>query len=236
MGAPAWLLSADMPLPATISLASDDVFHRVRMFQPDDDLARALQRCIEAQRRHLADERGRFVPVADAEHRVSPAALVGDRTEGQRSDLRTDPDLSNCLVFHTGGLPGSVDDPEVVKLREVVDGLLRDRLCAVVGVPNLRLRSSGHFWYPPGSYMGWHTNARVPGWRAYVTYAEVPDRSFFRYAHPETGEIVTTWDDGWDLRIFRVDSTAPFWHTVYSGTNRYSFGYQLDTGDPTGAG
>ena len=228
------LTSDGMSLPATIDLTTTDVFHRVRLFRPDDALARALERCIEAQRRHRADERGRFVPAADAEQHVSPAALAVARTEDKRSDIRTNPELTNCLVFHTSGLPGSVDDPEVVELRQVVDTLLRDRLRVIVDVADLELRSSGHFWYPPGSFMGWHTNARVPGWRAYVTYAEAPHSSFFRYADPETGEIVTNWDDGWDLRIFRVDPTLPFWHAVYSETNRFSFGYQLGTGEPTG--
>lgn len=216
-----------MEPPATVDLAADDVFHRVQMFRPDEDLSKALQRCIDAQRENVEDERATFVPVDDAERRVSESALARARADDPSSDLRTDPDLSNCLVFHTGGLPGSVDDPRVVELREDVDELIRDRLRLIVGDDGLELRTSGHFWYPPGSYMGWHTNVRVPGWRAYVTYAEEPARSFFRYADPQTGEIVTSWDDGWDLRVFRVDPVRPFWHSVYSGTNRYSFGYRM---------
>jgi hypothetical protein len=213
--------------PAVIDLRAPEVFHRVRMFRPDEDLAGALTRCIDAQRECLGPARARFAPVDDAEARVSAGALVAARAEGATSDLRTDPELSNCLVFHTSGLPGSVDDPGVVALREVADALIRDRLREVVGVAQLDLRASGHFWYPPGSYMGWHTNARVPGWRAYVTYAAEPGRSFFRFADPASGAVVTSWDDGWDLRIFRVEPDRPFWHAVYSGTDRFSFGYHV---------
>jgi hypothetical protein len=216
-----------MGTPAAIDLRAPEVFHRIRMFRPDEDLAGALARCIAAQRECLGPARERFVAVDDAEVRVSADALASARAGGGRSDLRTDPELSNCLVFHTSGLPGSVDDPGVVELREVADALIRVRLRELAGVAELDLRASGHFWYPPGSYMGWHTNARVPGWRAYVTYAEEPERSFFRFADPETGEVRTSWDDGWDLRIFRVEPDRPFWHAVYSGTDRFSFGYHV---------
>jgi hypothetical protein len=216
-----------MQQPLTVDLGSDVVFHHVRMFEPDEQFARALEECITAQRANLSEAAVAFEPVADAEARVSEAALVDAAAGDGASDIRTDPELSNCLVFHTSGLPGSVDDPRIVELREVADTLLRDRLRMIVGDPGLELRASGHFWYPPGSYMGWHTNVRVPGWRAYVTYAAEPARSFFRYRDPQTGEVVTSWDDGWDLRVFRVDPRHPFWHSVYSGTDRYSFGYRL---------
>lgn len=216
-----------MPPPTAIDLHGPEMFHRVRLFRPDADLGGALARCIAAQRESLGPARATFAPVGDAEERVSVDALAAARAGGGRSDLRTDPELSNCLVFHTSGLPGSVDDPGVVELREVADALIRDRLRELVGVARLELRASGHFWYPPGSYMGWHTNARVPGWRAYVTYAEEPARSFFRFVDPQSGAVHTSWDDGWDLRIFRVEPDRPFWHAVYSGTDRFSFGYHV---------
>ena len=42
-----------------------------------------------------------------------------------------------------------------------------------------------------------------------------------------TGEIVTTMDSRWDLRIFRVDPAQSLWHAVYSETDRFSFGYAV---------
>ena len=87
--------------------------------------------------------------------------------------------------------------------------------------------SSGHFWYPKGSYMGWHTNSRAPGWRIYINFAEEPDKSFFRYRDPETGEIITSWDNQWNLRVFRITARKPIWHCVHSDTNRFSLGYML---------
>ena len=75
--------------------------------------------------------------------------------------------------------------------------------------------------------MGWHTNNRAPGWRVYLTYAEQPGKSFFRYRDPGTGHIVTSTDGGWDMRLFRVSPEAPLWHSVYTETHRFSFGYTL---------
>ena len=75
--------------------------------------------------------------------------------------------------------------------------------------------------------MGWHTNNKAPGWRAYLTHASEPGKSFFRYRDPGSGEIVTSMDKEWDLRIFNVDPNAPFWHAVYSDTDRFSFGYRI---------
>jgi hypothetical protein len=92
---------------------------------------------------------------------------------------------------------------------------------------NLEARRSGHFWYPSGSHMAWHTNNKAPGWRVYLTHTTEPGRSFFRYRDPMTGEIFTTMDNRWDLRIFRVDPAQSLWHAVYSETDRFSFGYAI---------
>ena len=75
--------------------------------------------------------------------------------------------------------------------------------------------------------MGWHTNSKFPGWRLYITYAEKPGKSFFRYRGPDTGEIVTSMDEEWDFRFFRVARDVLLWHTVHSDTNRFSLGYTL---------
>ena len=75
--------------------------------------------------------------------------------------------------------------------------------------------------------MGWHTNSRVPGWRMYLNYAQVPGKSFFRYRDPDTHEVITAWDKQWNFRLFRIDAANPMWHAVYSQTNRFSLGYKL---------
>lgn len=86
---------------------------------------------------------------------------------------------------------------------------------------------SGHFYYPPGGYMSWHTNSDQPYKRVYVTFADKPGKSFFRYKHG--GEIVTEWDkEGVNIRVFEATDKEPlFWHCVFSDCNRVSFGFRL---------
>jgi len=91
----------------------------------------------------------------------------------------------------------------------------------------LTLGQSGRHWYPPGGYMGWHTNSNVKGFRLYCSHAPVDDASFFRYRHPLSGEILTSQDtSGWNFRLFRTDAD-PLWHCVYSATDRISMGYVI---------
>ena len=86
---------------------------------------------------------------------------------------------------------------------------------------------SGHFYYPKGGYMSWHTNSDKPEKHVYITYVDEPNKSFFRsYTN---GEIVTDWDlEKLNVRVFDVvDSKPYYWHCVYSNCNRYSFGFRL---------
>jgi hypothetical protein len=90
---------------------------------------------------------------------------------------------------------------------------------------------SGFQHYPPGGYMGWHTNRNAPGWRLYINWVREPGKSFFRYQEPISGQIVTDWDSGMDCRLFRVGDPAKqehdLWHCVYSETDRISVGYTI---------
>jgi len=80
--------------------------------------------------------------------------------------------------------------------------------------------------YPAGEgYLGWHIDQH--GGRIYSSYAE--GKSFFRYRHPETKEIVTSWDKPgqWSFRIFDFDETNPMWHCVGATDARVSIGYRF---------
>jgi hypothetical protein len=89
------------------------------------------------------------------------------------------------------------------------------------------LRGAGQWWYPPGTFFGWHTNDSYPGWRLYLSHAEEPGRSFFRYRHPTSGEIVTSPDGAWDLRCFVISAEQPLWHAIASDTHRFSVGWHV---------
>tara|TARA_R100001082_G_scaffold107551_1_gene81588 strand:- start:426 stop:974 length:549 start_codon:yes stop_codon:yes gene_type:complete len=86
---------------------------------------------------------------------------------------------------------------------------------------------SGHFYYPPTGFMGWHTNYKMPEERVYITYASEQGESFFRYL--EGGKVITDYDDkGLTVRRFAVSNERPyFWHCAGSNCDRFSFGYRL---------
>jgi hypothetical protein len=209
-------------------LRSGPSFQHLRHLNDDRELVAAVLACVQQVKAAASRSTNAYSADARALERVSEEALESAMSHGDVSDIRTHHELSNCLVFHTTGLDGSVVDEEVMRLRTRVDQLVRERVRELItDPPGVDFVVSGHLFYRPGGYMGWHTNSRVPGWRIYVTYAEEPGKSFFRYRDPNTGKVVTSWDDGWDLRGFDADRRRPLWHSVYSGTNRFSFGYRL---------
>ena len=165
-----------------------------------------------------------FKPEPQSLNRVSPETL--QKITDDVSDLRTEQELTNCLVFNTDKLPGTVLNDEIIALRKQIDVIIIEKLKKLH--PGSDPICSGHFWYPPQSFMGWHTNSRKPGRRFYLNYAEEPGKSFFRYKDPQTGEIVTAWDDVWNERQFHIQKDPLFWHAIYSNTNRFSFGYLVN--------
>ena len=192
-------------------------------------LARA-EECIRHQKGAARERFAAYQPNPNAAQAVSEEALLPllDRGEDVHG-ISTDRSISNVIPFNSKKYEDAVSDPKLSELRRRIDeeigGLVRGLFASAPG--KISLTQSGHFWYPAGSFMSWHTNSRVPGWRAYLSFAEEPGRSFFRYRHPESGEIITLEDTGWDLRIFKLEANTPLWHAVYSDTNRFSFGYML---------
>jgi hypothetical protein len=86
----------------------------------------------------------------------------------------------------------------------------------------------GTFLYPPGAFHEWHTNqAHVEGWRMYLVQVDEPERSWFAFKDPRTGKVHRRPDRTGKINMFRVTKGKPFWHTIYSATNRYSYGTVL---------
>lgn len=186
-------------------------------------------RCIAAQRDAVSGNRRPPGSLDDAKAAVAPEALERILSDGDDvHGIAEDEELSDVIVFNAAHLDGSVRDGDVARLRKDLDREVTSMLRRLLGFGrNLEARRSGHFWYPPGSHMAWHTNNKAPGWRVYLTHTKEPGRSFFRYRDPLTGEIFTTMDNRWDLRVFRVDPAQSLWHAVYSETDRFSFGYAI---------
>ena len=207
----------------------DLIFQESGILGENLELQQLIQECAQASRKAGESTlENWFRPNPKATWEVSGKALRRVLHEGKDvSDIRTEEGLSNCLVFHTRNLPGSVVDDQVLSLHRRVDGAVESWLGSLFEDDEFSIAVTGHFMYPPGGYMGWHTNHRNPGWRVYVNFAEQPGKSFFRYRDPETDRIVTSVDGIWNLRLFQISPELPLWHAVYSDTYRHSFGYLI---------
>lgn len=100
-------------------------------------------------------------------------------------------------------------------------------LAAILGIPRNCLKNSGFFWYRPGDFMGWHTNANDPGTRVYVALSD-QGTSFFRYYNE--GKGICTDFDGLNkvtIRKFSTSPEDPLWHCVRSNCNRVSIGFKI---------
>jgi hypothetical protein len=192
-----------------------------------EDFRADVKRCIAAQKQIAAPAHAAFKPNPDALAQVSEAALAQLLERGTDvHGISRQRHISDVIVFSADNIAGAVQSDAVEALRVKVDAQACRLMRAVFpGVPRLVVGSSGHFWYPQGSYMGWHTNSGAPGWRIYINYAEEEGKSFFRYRDTATGQIVTLMDKEWNIRIFEITGKNPLWHAVYSDTNRFSLGY-----------
>jgi hypothetical protein len=219
-----------------IDFESAQIFYELDELAGDRELLALMTACLEAQKAAGAEVlRDSFRPHPDALREVSQEALEAIlRTGKDVSDIRSEQNLSNCLVFNVSNIAGGVSSREVISLRKDVDRAMSRRLKRLFrDGGRLSVVNSGHFWYPPGGYMGWHTNLKNPGWRLYSSYCDEPGNSFFRYRNPDTGAIVTSMDRRWHFRLFRITSEKPLWHAVYSQTNRFSVGYKITVAPPT---
>jgi hypothetical protein len=204
------------------------IYFELPEWSADGRLEDLMLGCVAAQKKAgEAYRRDRYRPHPHSSEEVSEeklAQLLAARTDVH--GISKDPEISNAIVFNAPNVADSVQSSDVLDARSAIDALIREKLAALFGVRRgLDVIPSGHFWYPPGGYMGWHTNSKAPGWRLYVTYSEENARSFFRYRDPDTGKIVTSPDTGLNCRLFRVDAQRLLWHAVHSETDRFSLGY-----------
>jgi hypothetical protein len=194
-----------------------------------DELRAVILRCIEVQKESARDALAAFRPHPTSTHEVSEERLNAILVQGTDiHGIASDRSISNVITFSAKNIRDAVRDPAVEQSRQAVDREM-SRLVKNLFRNNgkLSVTSSGHLWYPPGSFMSWHTNSKVPGWRIYVNYAEQEGRSFFRYRDADTHKIITLNDKPWNIRIFKITRDKPLWHAVYSETNRFSMGYMV---------
>lgn len=150
-----------------------------------------------------------------AKSRVSEERLNELRNAGENADVEVATEDSNLFKFDNFSF-----------------SIVNDQIAKVFAGYRGGIGLSGRIWYPPGGYMGWHTNSNSVGYRLYCSHSEEEDSSFFRFLDPISNEVVTSWDKkGWNFRMFHVTKENSFWHCVYSETDRISIGYNLNLGN-----
>ena len=119
------------------------------------ELQRLIRECALASRKAgQSTLENWFQPNPKATREVSEEALQRLLHGGKDvSDIRTEKGLSNCLVFHTRNLPGSVIDEQVLSLRSQVDRTVESWLESLFEDDEFSIGVTGHFWYPPGGYI-----------------------------------------------------------------------------------
>jgi hypothetical protein len=212
------------------SLKTGPMYRELSAWCEDQDFLDSIKACVDAQKKAAGEYfRSLYTPNQEASSLVSEAMLEQVLAAGSDvHGISRQPEISNVIVFNALTVEDAVMNKDVLALRNRIDDMVARKVRETFDLGRgWGITCSGHFWYPPGGYMGWHTNSGAPDWRLYISYAEEPDKSFFRYRDPDSLEIITEFDRGWAARLFHVTRDRPLWHAVYSDTNRFSLGYRV---------
>jgi len=188
--------------------------------------------CFAAQRAAVAGgpaalDEARACAGPTAEQATSETELARLLASGQTvAGVVTQREVATAIPFNARHTRDAVRSRDVAAHRRRLDAALARWVPALfAGEMRPLLFAAGQWWYPPGTYFGWHTNHGYPGWRLYLSHAEEPGRSCFRYRDPASGAVVTSPDGRWDVRFFEVSAERLFWHAIASDTHRFSVGW-----------
>jgi len=86
-------------------------------------------------------------------------------------------------------------------------------------------------YYPPGGFVGWHTNWNAHCYQILFTWSK-DGNGYFRYWDNQKQEIVHTQDvPGWQCRHYyfgRLDEPEHHcWHAAYAGSDRITLAYKF---------
>lgn len=203
-------------------------YRELRAPRLDPALRALAEECFAAQREVVLARDG--APAADeagARDAVSDETLAALLRSGRRiGGIADQRDIATAVPFNVPNVEDVLWSKRIVQLRRRLDAALAPWLVSLFdpATPALFF-PAGHWWYPAGTCLGWHTNERFPGWRLYLSHATHPGRSCFRYRDPASGAISTSLDESWDVRFFLVTAEDPLWHAVYAGADRFSIGW-----------
>jgi hypothetical protein len=220
-------------------LIIEDVFYSLRIGDlPGFDEIAGLSRALSVVPDDF-DAEAFARRIGSPEHRRAAAELDSPPDEGEmlrrEAELHVRKQTFNARASDTAGAAADAASsaqwfeqagaivfdhrgPRIAELRHAVHGRF-GAPCACVGDQ----------LYPPGGYRGWHTNFwDVEGWVMFLVDVDTPRCSFFRFAHPETRELVTVWDEPGRVNVLRATRSRPLWHGVRSQhAYRFSQGFML---------
>ena len=85
-------------------------------------------------------------------------------------------------------------------------------------------------YYPPGGFVGWHTNWNAPAYQILFTWSRTGE-GYFRYFD---GKKIVTIEDkpGWQVRWYHFgwiqDPVNHCWHSAYTYCDRITLAYKFD--------
>lgn len=112
----------------------------------------------------------------------------------------------------------------------ISDGVLHDPLLDEINkfargdfISDLGANDNAVFlYYPPGGFVGWHTNQNNSGVQFIFTYSKTGD-GYFQYYDKQKQEIVVTPDHpGWKCHYYHFGQDEPehCWHSAYTNEPR----------------
>jgi hypothetical protein len=89
-------------------------------------------------------------------------------------------------------------------------------------------------YYPPGGFVGWHTNWNANCYQILFTWSRTGN-GYFKYYDKQKDEIVTIQDvPGWQCRHFyfgrKDEPDHHCWHAAYAGEDRITLAYKFTNG------
>lgn len=80
-------------------------------------------------------------------------------------------------------------------------------------------------YYPPGGFVGWHTNENNPGLQMLFTWAQENASGYFQYYDMQEKQVVRIIDnEGWSCRHYRFgypeEPQHLCWHSAYTDSHR----------------
>lgn len=116
------------------------------------------------------------------------------------------------------------EDPE--KFHDI-SWRVKKQFPAILGVHSNALFN----YYPPGGFVGWHTNWNANAYQILFTHSKTGN-GYFRYFDEKTKEIVTIDDKpGWQCRWYyfgHLDEPEHHcWHAAYAGCDRITLAFKF---------